>query len=120
MDNNLNQTYQLPEEINAELTLKYGIPVRVLIVIVAMWLFSGNTKSMIYPPFEIAWYVWNIVVGFVLCIKSNKNKEKVWAYSLLLYLSRGKGEYKSIDNPKKLNEMKASVKDETPDSEYSG
>lgn len=120
MDNNLDQTYQLPQEINAELTLKYGIPVRVLLVLVAMWLFSQNTKSIVYPPFEIAWYIWNILVGFILCVKSTKNKEKVLAYSLLLFLSRGKGEYKSIDNPKSIKDMKESVKDETPDNEYSG
>ena len=115
----MNQSYQLPEEINAELTLKYGIPVRLLLVLGAMWLFSSNTESMVFPLFQVAWYVWNMVVGFILCIKTSKNKEKVLAYSLLLYLTKSKGEYKSIDNPKNFYDLKVSGKDETPDSEYS-
>lgn len=108
---------QLPQEINAEITVKFGIPVRIFFVGALMFAFARNTVASVYAPFEIAWYIWNVLIGLILCIKTKQNCEKSFGYSLVAFLSRGCGEYKSIDNPKKFSEMKVSVTDETPDKE---
>ena len=118
MDNDINKVYQLPLEIDSEITLKFGTPLTIIILIGVMFLFSSKTENMVYAPFKYAWYVWNMLIGFVLAFTSGSNKKKRIAHSLIFYLTRYNGVYKSIDNPRKYEEMKVSVKDETPDNEY--
>lgn len=118
MDDNPNKVYQLPTEITAEMKMKGILPITLLIVFGVMFLLAQRFEGFVYKPFTKAWYIYNLIVGFILCIKSGKNGEKRIAQSILLYFAREKEAYKPIENPRDYNEMEVSGKDETSDEEY--
>lgn len=118
MDESPNRVYQLPTEITAEMKMKGIMPITLLIVLVVMFFLAQRFEGFVYKPFTNAWYVYNLIVGFILCIKTSKNGEKRIAQSIMLYLARDKQVYKPIENPESYNEMEVSEKDETSDEEY--
>ncbi len=119
MDNEADRVYQLPTEITAELKMKGIVPITLLITVALMLFFAQRTEGLVFTPFKYIWYGYNIVVGFIMCIKSQKNGEKRVIQTILLFFAKNKNTYKSIDNPKHYNEMEISDLDETKDSEIS-
>lgn len=118
MDESPNRVYQLPTEITAEMKMKGIMPITLLIALVVMFFLAQRFEGFVYKPFTNVWYVYNLIVGFILCIKTNKNGEKRIVQSIMLYLVRDKQVYKPIENPESYYEMEVSEKDETSDEEY--
>lgn len=118
LNEDINRVYQLPTEITAELKMKGFIPITLLITLAIMLFVAQRFEGLVFTPFKYVWYGWNLIVGFIMCIKSQKNGDKRIIQSILLFLSRDKNAYKPIDNPKSYTEIEVSDIDETQDSEY--
>lgn len=98
--------------------MKGFIPITLLITLAIMLFVAQRFEGFVFTPFKYVWYGWNLIVGFIMCVKSQKNGDKRMIQSIMLFLSRDKNTYKPIDNPKSYTEIEVSDIDETQDSEY--
>ncbi len=120
MNENINEVYTLPTEISADLktSTPFGsISIKVIITGFIVMFFAQKLDTYIYEPLVPLWYVFNILVGVYMIFPSGTNIGKTNAGALLLYFTREKNTYYSIDNPKSYEEMKISVLDERTDDE---
>lgn len=109
----ISQVYQVPTEITNELKLKGTIPLTFIAAAFLMFFFAQRMEGTIYAPFRILWYVYNVVVAIIMCVKTKKNKEKRFIQSILIYLTKNNNYYAPIDNPANLKDMEVPKKDET-------
>ena len=109
--NESNRVYKLPMELKAEMKMKGIIPLTVIIAAVLMFFLAQRFEDVVYEPLRIPWYIYNIAIGFVMCIKTKRNGEKRIIQSILLFLTRDKNTYKPIDNPDDYSEMRVSKED---------
>ena len=112
-----NRTYSLPTEIDSEMRIR-SVPVVTIIAALAGLFFAQKFEMFIYEDLKTAWYVFNILVGIILTMKTRRNGNKRLIQSIFIVMSNKKRTYKPIDNPLKYEEMQVSKKDETPDEEY--
>ena len=120
MNENINEVYTLPTEISADLkaSTPFGsISIRIIMAGFIVLFFSQKLDPYIYEPLIPFWYAFNILVAVYMILPSGTNIGKTNAGALLLYFTRDKNTYYSIDNPKTYDEMKISVLDERKDDE---
>ena len=111
--NETEQVYRLPMELKAEMKMKGIVPLSAIIAIVIMFFLAQRFEGAVYEPLKIPWYIYNVAVGFIMCIKTNRNGEKRLIQSILLFLTRDKNTYAPIDNPDDYKDMPIS-KEEAP------
>lgn len=107
----VNQVYTVPMEITSELKFKGTIPISLIIAAFLMFFLAQRLEGMVYQPFKIAWYIYNVVVALLLCIKTKINGEKKLIQSILIFFTRDTNCYMSIDNPEEYEEMEVPEKD---------
>lgn len=112
MDNNPNRVYKLPVEITAETRMKGVVPITFIIVIALMLFLAQRFEGLVFEPLKYAWYIYNIAIGFVLCIKTQRNGEKRIVQSILLFLTKDRNTYMPIDNPLDYSDMAVPKTDE--------
>lgn len=113
----LYESYRLPTELSAETKLSvsiFQISVRILISVGLLFFFAFKTADRIYEPLQIVYYVFNIIVGLVLVIKSKRNIQKSLLTSFILMITADKHYYAPIDSENKEKEVEVRV-NETPD-----
>ena len=107
----INQVFTVPMEITSELKFKGTIPISLIVAGFLMFFFAQRLEGLVYQPLKIAWYIYNVAVALIMCIKTNHNGDKRLIQSILIYLTRDDHCYMSIDNPKDYDDMEVPEKD---------
>ena len=111
--NEINEVHTLPMEINSELKIKGTIPISLIAAVFCMFFISQRFDWMVYEPLKLPWYIYNVVIAMIMCVKTKRNGGKNVLQSILLYLNKNDYVYKPIDNPREYTEMEAPELDET-------
>lgn len=97
-----NETYSLPTEITTEVRFFKFITIRSIIIMVLFLFLGTQLSNKVYEPLQIPFVIFNIVVGFLFCLNSRRNKQKRLYQSVLIMIFRDRHYYKPIPNPNKM------------------
>lgn len=102
MEDKYNMRYSLPSEINSEFRIHRLISARTIVVLITFAYLGMQLSNVVYEPFRIPFYIFNMIVGVLFCVPSQKNKQKRLYQSVIIMLFRNRRYYAPISNPDEM------------------